>query len=95
MIRRLILWLIIIAFLWLVINRLSEIEKLAQTLKQGQWQWILTAIGLQAVYFLVFAASYHAAFDTVDVKSSVLGLLPVTISSLFVNVVTPTGAQVG
>jgi len=93
--RRWILWLLIIAFLWVVVTRFTEIEKLATTLSQGKWEWVLAAALVQGVYFLVFSASYQAAFSTVEVKSRVRDLLPVVFGSLFVNVVVPAGGAGG
>jgi phosphatidylglycerol lysyltransferase len=89
--RRWLLWLLIIAFVWLVISRFTEIQKLADILSQGQWQWILAAAVLQALYFVMYAALYQAAFHTVEVESRVGELIPVLLSSWFVNVVAPSG----
>jgi uncharacterized protein (TIRG00374 family) len=89
--RRWLLWLLIIAFVWVVITRFTEIENLAETLAQGRWQWVLTAALLQVLYYIVYAALYQAAFYTVEVESRVSELLPVTLGSVFVNVVMPSG----
>jgi phosphatidylglycerol lysyltransferase len=89
--RRWILWVLIIAFVWLVITRFTEIQKLVDVLLQGQWQWVLAAALLQALFFVMYAALYQAAFDTVEVESRVGELIPVLLSSWFVNVVAPSG----
>ena len=93
--RRWFFWLLIIAFLWVVISRFTEIEKLIQTLAQGQWQWVLVAALLQVVYYIVFSALYQASFHTVEVESRVRDLLPVTLGSIFVHVVAPSGGASG
>jgi len=93
--RRWLLWLLIVAFLWVVVSRFTEIEKLSRTLAQGQWQWVLVAALLQAVYYVAYTALYQAAFDTVEVKSRVRDLLPVMFASIFVDVVTPSGGASG
>jgi phosphatidylglycerol lysyltransferase len=93
--RRWILWVLVIAFIWLVVSRFTEVEKLAQILAKGHWEWVLAAAASQAMYYLVFTGSYWSAFDTVEVKSRWLNLVPVTLSALFVNVVTPTGGTGG
>ena len=85
--RRLIFWLLIIAFGWLVFSRLTEIKKLTETLVQGQWQWILVAALLQVLYYILFSALYQSAFYTVDLKRRLQELLPVTLGAIFVNVV--------
>lgn len=95
MTRRLILYSLAIAFVWLVISRFNEIQNLGRTLAQGQLQWVVVAILLQMAYFITFAASYQAAFATVEVRSRVLELVPVVFGSLFVNVVAPAGGSAG
>ena len=84
--RRWILWFLIIAFIWLVITRFTEVQKLAATLAQGQWQWVLAAAFLQLLYYIVYAALYQAAFYNVEVESSTRELLPVTFGSIFTAV---------
>ena len=93
--NRWILWLLVIIFIWVVVTRFTEIQKLAVTLSQGKWEWVLAAIAVQAVYFIVFTTSYQAAFATVEVKSRLRDLLPVLFGSLFVNVVVPAGGAGG
>jgi uncharacterized protein (TIRG00374 family) len=83
-------WLLIIFFFWLVASRISEIQQLAQTLAQGQWQWVLVAFLLAIAYFIARTAVYQSAFSTVEVESSLRGLLPLLFSSLFVNVAVPS-----
>jgi phosphatidylglycerol lysyltransferase len=95
MTRRWLLWLLIIGFAWLAVAKQTEIEKLADTLGQGQWPWILAAVLLQILYYLVFSAVYQSAFATVGVNSKVRDLLPVTFASIFVNVVAPSGGATG
>ncbi len=93
--KRWLVWLLIITFLWIVVSRIAEIEHLAQTLARGQWQWIWAAVFLQVVYYVNLAALYHSAFDTVGVQARIRDLAPVTFSSLFVNVAVPTAGASG
>ena len=89
--RRLLLWLLLIAFVWVVVTRVTEIQNLAETLGKGIWTWVLVAAILQVVYYIVMTASYQAAFWTVEVRGRLFELLPVTFAALFVNVVAPSG----
>jgi len=93
--RRWLFWLLIAIFVWVVATRFAEIEKLAQTLAQGQWQWVLAAVLLQVIYYVIFTGLYRSAFDAVEVTSRVRDLLPVVFSSLFVNLVAPSGGASG
>ena len=94
-IRRLLYWLLTLAFLWVVINRFREIQKLIHTLAQGRWQWLLLVIGLQLIYFVLYTLLYQASFRTVGVASRFRDLLPITFAALFVSATTPTGGAAG
>ena len=93
--RRWIFWIVIIAFLWVVISRFSEIKKLAETLMSGQWQWVAVAALTQVIFYITYTALYQSAFLTVGVKSKLFELLPVTFGSIFLNVAAPSGGASG
>jgi phosphatidylglycerol lysyltransferase len=93
--RRWLFWLLIIAFIWLVVARFAEIQKLADTLAGGQWEWILAAVALQTLYWFAYTGLYRAAFATVNVQSRIRDLLPVTFASIFVTVLAPSGGASG
>ncbi len=93
--RRWIFGLLVVAFVWVVVSRFAQIKEFRDTLAQGRWQFVLLAGLSQIIYFVVFSASYQAAFATVGVRSRVRDLLPVTLSSLFINVVAPSGGMAG
>ncbi|MEJ2707369.1 MAG: lysylphosphatidylglycerol synthase transmembrane domain-containing protein [Anaerolineales bacterium] len=93
--RRWLFWLLVIAFAWLVWTRYAEIQVLTRTLLQGQMHWILAAVVLQIVRYLIFAAMFQHAFQAVDVHSRVLDLMPLVFGSMFVNVVAPAGGSAG
>jgi uncharacterized membrane protein YbhN (UPF0104 family) len=93
--QRILLGGLAIAFVWLVVSHFTEVKKLAETLAQGQWQWVLAAAVLQVIYYLTFTATYQSAFYALGIKRKVLELVPVTLGSLFVNVVAPTASTAG
>ena len=93
--RRWILWLLLIVFVWLVVAQFTEIEQLVETLSQGQWQWILFAVLLQFLYYVIYTALYQSAFATVDVESRLRNLLPIIFAAIYVNVVAPSGGASG
>jgi len=90
-----IFWVLIAAFLWLMVSRQAEIQKATGPLIRGQMEWIIAAALLQVLYYAVFAGMFKSAFSTVDVKSRIRDLLPVTLSALFINVVAPTWGMAG
>ena len=93
--QRILLGGLAVAFVWLVVSNFTEVKKLANTLAQGQWQWVLAAALLQVVYYLTFSATYQSAFYALGIKRKVLELVPVTLGSLFINVVAPTASTAG
>ena len=93
--RQWIFWILVILFLWVVISRMSEIQKLAETLAGGQWQWVALAGLLQVIYYLTYTALYQSAFQVVGLTSKVRELLPVTFASIFMNVAAPSGGASG
>ncbi len=93
--RRWIFPLAVIAFLWVVIARRTELDGLARTLARGQWPWVAAAAALQAAYYLAYAALCWVAFAVVGVKSRFREVFAVLLGSMFANVVVPTGGAAG
>jgi phosphatidylglycerol lysyltransferase len=93
--RRWIVWLLVLAFLTLVLTHIIEVERVVATLLQGRVEWVLAAAGIQVLYYIAFASLYVSAFRTVDVSAHLGAVLPLVFTSLFVNVVAPAGGVTG
>ncbi len=93
--KRWILLALLVLFLLVVISRLTELEQLKNTLVQGQWELVIAALLAQAIYFTIFAGTYQAAFATVGITTRLRDLIPLTLGSLFINVVIPSGGAGG
>lgn len=93
--KRWILVLLTLLFLWFVISRFTELQQLRDTLAQGQALWILAAFFAQALYFLVFSSSFQSAFAALGISTRTREILPLTLGSLFVNLVVPAGGVGG
>jgi uncharacterized protein (TIRG00374 family) len=93
--RRWLLLLVLIAFAALVASRFTDVQNLVLTLSQGQWQWVLAAILLQLLYYVLYAGMYEFGFYTVGVESRALELLPVLFAAIFINAVAPLGGAGG
>jgi len=93
--RRWIILTLTVLFLWAVVSRFTDFQQLKHTLQHSQGEWILVALLSQVLYFIVFTASYQAAFDTVDIHTRTRELIPVTLGALFVNLVAPAGLSGG
>ncbi len=93
--RRMLLWVIILIFVWVVWSRFAEVDAPLKTLREGRPLWIGVALGLQMLYFVLFSGVYWSAFRTVDVGSSLLQLIPLTFASIFVNSTVTSGGAAG
>ena len=95
MARRLIFYVLVTAFVWIVVSRFTEVRLLAATLASGRPLWVLVAALLQVLYYAVFTGMYQSGFDTVGVRTRTRDLVPVLLASMFVNVAAPTGGASG
>jgi len=84
-----------IAFVWVIISRYSEVQNLLLALTQGEWLWVFAAAIVQLIYYGIRTSLYQSAFDSVDVRSHWLELLPITFSSIFLNVAAPSAGASG
>lgn len=87
--RRWPLLFLVALILVLLVTRFVEIRQLAATLAQGHWQWLLAALLLQGVYYLLYALLFKAGFAMVGVSSRVRELIPVLFVSILVGTVAP------
>jgi glycosyltransferase 2 family protein len=94
-VRRWLVPLLTLAFIWILISRFDEVKMLVMTLATGNWRWIVVALLVQTLYFLVYALSYRASFATVGIPMQMRSLIPLTFASIFVNTTAPTGGAAG
>lgn len=93
--RRILFWILIIAFVWLVVTRLSDIRHLAGILVQGSPLWILAAVASQALYYVVFSSLWRSSLDVVEVYLPLKEAIQIVLASVFVNTVAPSGGMAG
>ncbi len=93
--KRSVLLIVTVLFIWLIVSRFTQLEQLQSTLAQGQWGYVIVAVLSQVAYYVAFSASYQAAFYTVGISTRLRDLIPLTLGSLFVNVVVPAGGAGG
>src|SRR4030042_4280680 len=93
--RYIIFWGLIAAFIWLVISRFTEIASIIQTVLQGKWWLVLGAFLLQLGVFFVMAKLYQAGFLLVGVQSRLREIIPLLFAGIFANVAAPVGGTRG
>ena len=93
--RRWLYYILIIAFLAIVISRFTEAANLVRTLSHGRPQWVLTALIFQGVYYVTFTAVFQSALYTVEVEGQLRELIPVWFTSVFLNITAPSAGMTG
>ena len=91
-------WLLLLALtgcITLGVFRLDEIRQVMATLLHGQLQWVLVAVALQVVCFVLYALLYHLSFATVEVESRWRDLVPVLFASICLKTMVPSGGVSG
>lgn len=86
---------LVIAFLWVLAQRFAEIQQLLGTLVQGDWPWVITAIVLEIIYYVIFAALFKTAFDLIEIPTRLRDLIPIAFAFLFANTTTASGGTAG
>ena len=93
--RSVLFWSIIALFGLFIITRLGDLTGLYSTLASGRFQWVLAAVALQIVYFLLMSLMYREAMAVVAIKYRIREIAPVFLGSIFVSGVTPAGEAGG
>lgn len=88
--RYIVWWFLIVAFIWIVTSRYTEIKKLIQILSQGRWSFVLLAAFMQLLFLIFHAAIYQSAFRAAEIKMRLSQLVPLSLLVSFVNVVVPS-----
>jgi len=73
----------------------GEVTAIFQTLKQGDWRFLLMALATQAVWTVTIAAIYQAIFRALGMEESVGRLLILSSASNFINIVAPSAGMGG
>jgi hypothetical protein len=95
MARRWLVWLVALAFVWIVVTRLAQLEELLEALRRAQVRWALAAAALQVLYYGATAFLYRLSFLAVGAAGRTRDLLAVLCASIFVNTLAPSGGLAG
>ncbi|MCL7452069.1 MAG: flippase-like domain-containing protein [Anaerolineae bacterium] len=93
--RRIVLLILLVLLTIWIFSRFADLRDLAATLSRGHGGWLLVALGIYLLYFVMDAQLYRFGFATVGVASRVLELLPVMFTAYFVNALAPSGGAAG
>jgi len=93
--RRVLTVLVVLLAAYFAISRLSEVQQVAQTVERGNKLWLALALVLQAAWLVNTGLTLRAVYRLLGVPSSLRDLLPLVITSIFVNIVAPSGGMGG
>jgi glycosyltransferase 2 family protein len=78
-----------------VIGQLAEVEAIVETLKKGDWRFLLIAISIEIIWLINVAASYKTIFAALGLDESFPRLLLLSAASFFINIVAPSAGVGG
>ncbi len=93
--RRWLFWLLVALFAWVVVSRQGELERLAQVLSHGAWEWLAVAIACELVYYCGNAFLNYRTLRLAGVGGTFLAYLPLSFAALFMNVTLPAAGTGG
>lgn len=93
--RYVIFWGLVAAFIWLIISRFTEIRNIVQTILSGKLWLVAIAFCLQLGVFFIMSKLYQAGFVLVGVKFRLREILPLLFAGIFANVAAPMGGTTG
>jgi uncharacterized protein (TIRG00374 family) len=68
----------------------GELESIVQTLRYGNFWFLLLAVLIQFAWFLMMGLIYQSLYDVFNMQESLLRLALLSASATFVNIVAPT-----
>lgn len=77
------------------ITRFAEVQAIGETLKHGDWRYLILALGVQFLWLVNVAISYRTIFSLLGIEEKIPKLLLTAAASNFVNVVAPSAGVGG
>lgn len=93
--RKLIFAVVLLLCTMFVIGQLAEVQAIADTLRQGDWRFILLGLIVETAWLVTVALSYRAIFQATGVDEKINKLLLMSAAANFLNVVAPTAGMGG
>jgi uncharacterized protein (TIRG00374 family) len=93
--RRLVVALVVLLAVYFGLSRLAEVQQVAETMQRGNALWLGLALVAQWAWLANNALTLRAVYRLLGLEASLRQLLPLAISSNFLNVVAPSGGMGG
>jgi len=89
--RKFIFFAVISLTVFLIITRFTEVQSITETIKTGDWRFLIIALILEFLWLFNIALSYKFIFSSLGLKERIPKLVILSSAANFVNVVAPTG----
>jgi uncharacterized protein (TIRG00374 family) len=93
--RRFLSGLILLLAVYFALSQFSELQRASEVLQRGNFLWIGLAIVVQLTWLVNLAVLYRAVYRLLNMEVSLPHLLPLVVTSNFVNVVAPSAGMSG
>ncbi len=93
--RRFLTALVLLLAVYLIIARFTEVQQIVVTVVTGNWWWLGLGLLLQFTWLVNIALLYRAVYGLLGLRASLIQLLPLAITSNFVNTAAPSGGVGG
>ena len=87
--------LVFLLAVYFLIGQMAEAQQIAETLRRGDWRWLVAAFLLQLVWTTNVAASLRAIYRALGIEEKIERLFPLAAAAFFVNIVAPVGGMSG
>jgi glycosyltransferase 2 family protein len=78
-----------------IIGRMTEVHSIVETLRRGDWRFLLLAFFLQMTALAFVGISYHSIYETLGIKEEHYRMMMMAAASNFLNIVAPSGGVSG
>ncbi|MGE5220883.1 MAG: lysylphosphatidylglycerol synthase transmembrane domain-containing protein [Omnitrophica WOR_2 bacterium] len=81
----------VIFFIW----KIAEVQAIVDTLKRGDWRFLLFAFLIEIAWLMNVAYSYQTIFAAIGLEEKIRYLLPIAAAANFLNVIAPSAGMSG
>ncbi len=88
MARRIILLVIAFLFIYFILRNLNNGKLIFDTLISAKWEFVLLAMFLQTIHYIILSFTYKKSFELFDIKWKLKDLIPLNLAALSINAFT-------
>jgi uncharacterized membrane protein YbhN (UPF0104 family) len=93
--RKLLIALVLLLGVVFLIGQAAEVQTIAETLRRGDWRFLLLAVAVEVAWMFNVAASYRAILQATGIEERIEKLILLAAAANFANIVAPTAGMSG